>query len=47
VKKVIMFGFQQKRAAVEAEGVFIGGWSIRKAIAPTRVNGKIGTLPTH
>jgi hypothetical protein len=47
VKTFIMFGFQEKRAAVEAEGVFIGGWSIRKAIAPTRINGKIGTLPMH
>lgn len=37
-----MFGLQEKREAVEAEGVFIGGWSVKKAIAPKRVHGKIG-----
>lgn len=36
-----MFDFNKKRAEVEAEGVFIGGWSLKKAIKPTKVDGHI------
>jgi hypothetical protein len=27
-----MFGFSEARAAVEAEGVYIGGWSLKNAV---------------
>jgi hypothetical protein len=27
-----MFGFSEARAAVEAEGVYIGGWSFKNAV---------------
>jgi len=37
-----MANFQRSRAAVEAEGVFIGGWSIKQAFVPTKVDGHIG-----
>ena len=29
--KLNMFGFGEARAAVESEGVYIGGWSIKQA----------------
>lgn len=37
-----MANFQRSRAAVETEGVFIGGWSIKQAFVPTKVDGHIG-----
>ena len=27
-----MFGFNEARAAVEAEGVYVGGWSLKNAV---------------
>lgn len=36
-----MANFQRSRAAVETEGVFIGGWSIKQAFVPTKVDGHI------
>lgn len=41
-RQTTIFGLREKREAVEAEGVFIGGWSIKKAVAPQRIGGKIG-----
>lgn len=33
---VRMFDFNEARAAVEAEGVYIGGWSLKQAIMPSK-----------
>jgi hypothetical protein len=37
-----MFGWQASKAAVEAEGIYIGGWGLRNAIWPKRVDGHHG-----
>ena len=34
--------FSETRTAVEAEGIYIGGWSIRRAMWPKTVDGKHG-----
>lgn len=39
-----MFGLDKARAAVESEGVYIGGWSLRQAIWPKKVQGEYGRL---
>ena len=31
-----MFGFDEARSAVEAEGVYIGGWSLKQAVIPEK-----------
>lgn len=39
-----MFNLAVRRAALEEEGIFIGGWSPRYALAPKKVNGKHGKM---
>lgn len=39
-----MFGFQEARAAVEAEGVYIGGWSLKQAVVPEKNAGTMCAL---
>jgi hypothetical protein len=36
-----MFNFSEARAAVEKEGVYIGGWSLKQAFVPRRDAGTI------
>lgn len=40
-----MASFAESRRAVEAEGVYIGGWSIKNAFIPDKTRGKVQTLP--
>ena len=37
-----MFGWQAAKVAVEAEGIYIGGWDPRNIVFPRRVNGHHG-----
>jgi hypothetical protein len=37
-----MLGWQSAKAAVEAEGIYIGGWDLRNAIWPNVVDGQHG-----
>lgn len=34
-----MFNFKQARTEVESEGVYIGGWSLKQAIWPSKKAG--------
>lgn len=36
-------GFNEDRAAVEAEGVYIGGWSLKRAFIPKKRGGEMLT----
>jgi hypothetical protein len=35
--------FATQRALVEAEGIYVGGWSLKRAIWPKKMNGVHGT----
>lgn len=37
-----MFNWSASKAAVEAENIYIGGWSLRNAVWPKRVDGHHG-----
>jgi hypothetical protein len=38
----MVFTFAARRAALEKEGVYIGGWNLRYFLTPRRLNGKHG-----
>lgn len=35
-----MFGFSEARAAIEAEGVYIGSWSLKNAVTRQKGSGE-------
>lgn len=41
---MIFFDFKRRRAEVEAEGVYIGGWNIKNAIIPQKQRKTVNSL---
>jgi hypothetical protein len=37
-----MFSFSQNKAALESEGIFVGGWEPRGVLVPRKIDGKHG-----
>lgn len=42
---ITMFGWQAAKAAVEAEGIYVGGWDLRNVFWAKRLDGHHGQFP--